>query len=63
MYLSYVKPEPDAFHDIFLNMRISLQGVALKSCTQFIKWLKEAEPEEEEDNEKQKVKPEIQENY
>jgi len=31
------------------------KGVALKSCTQFIKWLKEAEPEEEEDTEKQKA--------
>ena len=31
------------------------KGVALKSCTQFIKWLKEAEPEEEEDTEKLKA--------
>ena len=31
------------------------KGVALKSCTQFIQWLKTAEPEEDEDAEKQRV--------
>ena len=31
------------------------KGVALKSCTQFIQWLKTAEPEEDEDTEKQRV--------
>ena len=30
------------------------KGVALKSCTQFIHWLKTAEPEDE-DEDKQKV--------
>ena len=30
------------------------KGVALKSCTQFIQWLKTAEPEEDEDAEKQR---------
>ena len=62
-YLNQVLPEPVDFflrlHNIFHNIRISCQGVALKSCTQFIKWLKEAEPEEEEDTEKLKVNPKI----
>jgi len=31
------------------------KGVALKSCTQFIQWLKTAEPEEDEDAEKQRA--------
>ena len=47
------RPYLITFYDAL--MWICFQGVALKSCTQFIQWLKEAEPEEEEDTEKQKV--------
>ena len=50
------------FQDAFLEWEVNDdpeeqegKGVALKSCTQFIQWLKTAEPEEDEDAEKQRV--------
>ena len=57
-----LRPYNILFQDAFLEWEVNDdpeeqegKGVALKSCTQFIQWLKTAEPEEEEDGEKQRV--------